>query len=141
MRILVALLLGLAFTCDPAGAVTRQTMQTSAFGQVVLVNHADKPRGLVILFADEHPQQRDSLADALADLDYAVAQVQPKQWLAVSSNGDQPDCVDIAAAVQSLEHPSAASRSIHRSWSAPAMAPGWPTSPPPRPGRMNCTPR
>jgi type IV secretory pathway VirJ component len=104
MRILVALLLGLAFTCDPAGALTRQTMQTSAFGQVVLVNHADKPKGLVILFADEQPQQRDSLADALADLDYAVAQLQPKQWLAASSNGDQPDCVDIAAAVQSLEH-------------------------------------
>jgi type IV secretory pathway VirJ component len=104
MRILVALLLGLAFTGDPAGAGTRQTMQTSAFGQVVLVNHADQPRGLVILFADKPPRQRDSLADALADLDYAVAQAPPKQWLAASSNGDQPDCVDIAAAVLSLEH-------------------------------------
>lgn len=104
MRILLALLLGLAFTGDPAGAGTRQTMRSSAFGQVMLVNHADKPKGLVILFADEPPQQTDSLADAIANLDYAVAQVHPGQWPAASSNGDRPGCVDIAAEVLSLAH-------------------------------------
>jgi type IV secretory pathway VirJ component len=102
MRILLALLLGLAFTDDPATAGTMQTIQSPAFGQVELVNHADKPKGLVILFADEPPQQRDSLADALADLDFAVAQVQSRQWLAAVTNGDRPGCVDIATAVQSL---------------------------------------
>ena len=77
-------------------------MQSSAFGQDVVVNHADQPKGLVILFTDEPPQPRDSLAEALADLDYAVVQVQTGQWLAAASNGERPGCVDIASAALSL---------------------------------------
>jgi type IV secretory pathway VirJ component len=103
MRISLALLLSLALTGIPAGARTPQTLQASPFGPVVLVMHADEPKGLVVLFADDPPQPRESLAGALADLDYAVAQVQPGPWPAASSGGDRRSCVDIAAAVQSLE--------------------------------------
>jgi type IV secretory pathway VirJ component len=104
MRVLLVLLLNLVFTGVPAEIKTPQTVQASPFGQVMLVNHADQPKGLVILFADEPPQQREGLADALAELDYAVVQVRPEQWLAASSNADTRNCVDVAAAVRSLEH-------------------------------------
>ncbi len=103
MRISLAVLLSLAITAPSAGAETLQTLQGSPFGPVVLVIHADKPKGLVVLFAEDPPQPRASLAGALADLDYAVAQVRPGQWLAAASGADRQSCVDIAAAVQSLE--------------------------------------
>jgi type IV secretory pathway VirJ component len=104
IRVFLALLLSLVFTGAPAGTKTPQTVQAPPFGQVVLVNHADQPKGLVILFADEPPQQRDSLAGALADLDYTVIQVRTDQWLVASSNADTRSCVDVAAAVRSIEH-------------------------------------
>jgi type IV secretory pathway VirJ component len=102
MRILPALLLGLAFTDCPADTGTLQTLQTPDFGQVELVYHAAQPKGLVILFADEPPQRRDSLAGALADLDYVVAQIQPGHGFPTSSSRGWQGCVDLAATVQSL---------------------------------------
>jgi type IV secretory pathway VirJ component len=104
MRVLLALILSLVFTGAPAVNKPPQTVQASPFGQVMLVNHTDQPKGLIILIADAPPQQPDSLAAALAELDYAVVQVQPEQWLAASSQADTRNCVDIAAAVRSLEH-------------------------------------
>ena len=102
MRILPALLLGFAFSSAPAKAVTHQTIQAPDFGLVELVNPADQPKGLVILFEDEPPQRRDSLAVALADFDYAVVRVPPGHGFPASSNRERQGCVDIAAAVQSL---------------------------------------
>jgi type IV secretory pathway VirJ component len=103
MRVLLALLLSLAFTGAPAVTKTPQTIQASPFGQVTLVNPAGQPKGLVILFADEPVQQRESLAGALAELDYAVVQVRPEQWLAFSPNADTRSCLDVAAAIRSFE--------------------------------------
>jgi type IV secretory pathway VirJ component len=104
MRVLLALLTGLVFTAAQAGIKTPQSVQASPFGQVMLVKHTDQPKGLVILFADEPPQQQESLAAALAELDYAVVQVQPEQWLAASSHVGTRNCVDVAAAVRSIAH-------------------------------------
>jgi type IV secretory pathway VirJ component len=101
-RLSLALLPGLAICCTLADAGTLQTIQAAPFGQVALVIHADKPKGLVVLFADGAPQQHDSLAGALAELDYAVAQVQPEQWLAAATKADRRSCVDIAADVEAL---------------------------------------
>lgn len=101
-RLSLALLPGLAISCALAAAGTPQTIQTAPFGQVALVIHADKPKGLVVLFADGAPQQPDSLAGALAELDYAVAQVEPEQWLAAATNAHRQSCVDIAADVEAL---------------------------------------
>ena len=77
MRILSVLLFGLACAGACAAADLSQTVQAPPFGTVTLIRHADQPKGLVILFADEPAQRRDSLAAALAELDYAVAQVRP----------------------------------------------------------------
>jgi type IV secretory pathway VirJ component len=103
MRVLLALLLSLVFTGAPAGIKTPQTIQASPFGQVMLVNHADQPKGLVILFTDELPQQREGLAGALAELDYTVVLVRPEQVVALSGS-DMRSCVDITAAIRSLAH-------------------------------------
>jgi type IV secretory pathway VirJ component len=109
MRLLPALLIGLAFTGDPAGAGTPQTLQATPFGQVALLIHADQPKGLVILFADDPTQPGEPLAAALSDLDYAVARVPPGHWIAASPTGDRRSCVDIATAVQSLARQVASS--------------------------------
>jgi len=103
MRVLLALLLSLMITGTPAGIKTPQTIQASPFGQVMLINHADQPKGLVILFADEPPQQREGLAGALAELDYTVVLVRPEQVVALSGS-DMRSCVDITAAIRSLAH-------------------------------------
>jgi len=103
MRSLLVWLLAAAITGSPAGAGTLQGIQASPFGPVVLVSHADKPKGLVVLFAEEPPRQPTRLAGALADLDYAVAQAPPGPWLASLSSGNRRSCVDIAAAILTLE--------------------------------------
>jgi type IV secretory pathway VirJ component len=99
MRILSTLLFGLAcVVCAAAGL--SPTVQVLPFGTVALIRHADQPKGLVILFADEPAQRRDSLAAALAELDYAVALVRPAQVFA--ARGNRSDCDDVAAVVESL---------------------------------------
>jgi type IV secretory pathway VirJ component len=103
MRSLLVLLLAAAITGAHAGAGAPREIQASPFGPIVLVIHADKPKGLVVLFSDEPPRQPSNLAGALADLDYAVAQVPPGPWLASLSSGNRQSCVDIAAAILTLE--------------------------------------
>ena len=102
MRLVLVFLLSVACSGTFAGPNALRTVQVFPFGAVALLMHADKPKGLVILFANEPLQQQDSLAGALADLDYAVAQVPPGHWPAATPNDERRSCVDIAAGVQSL---------------------------------------
>jgi type IV secretory pathway VirJ component len=98
MRLLSTLLLSLACACAAAGL--SQSVQAPAFGTVALIRHADQPKGLVILIADDPAQRGDSLAAALANLDYAVAQLRPGQVF--TPDEQRHECLDVAADIQAL---------------------------------------
>jgi type IV secretory pathway VirJ component len=100
MRIVSALLLSLA--CAGAGVAGElsRTVQAPPFGAVTLIRHADEPKGLVILLADDAAPGPHGLAAALAGLDYAVIRLRPAQVFAFA--GNRQGCLDVAAAILTL---------------------------------------